>query len=82
MIIGIHQLQITLMERDFSDQEHIFDRRSKFTFFFMGQVIMQHSGCVPNRPESECAFSSAFGNDIHRRKRRVPALTSISPASE
>lgn len=87
MIIGIHQLQITLMERDFSDQEHIFDCRSKFTFsffffFFMGRVIMQHSGCVPNRPESECAFSSAFGSDIHRRKRRVTALTSISPASE
>lgn len=34
MIIGIHQLQITLMERDFSDQEHIFDCRSKFAFFF------------------------------------------------
>lgn len=34
MIIGIHQLQITLMERDFSDQEHIFDCRSKFTFSF------------------------------------------------
>lgn len=38
MIIGRHQLQITLMERDFSDQEHIFDCRSKFAFslFFNG----------------------------------------------
>lgn len=31
MIIGLHQLQIALMEWDFSDQEHIFDCRSKFT---------------------------------------------------
>lgn len=52
-----------------------------FFSFFMG-VIMQDSGYVPNRPESECAFSSAFGSDIHRRERSVTALTSISPASE
>ena len=60
----------------------IVEASSLFHFFLMGRVIMQHSGCVPNRPESKCAFSFAFGSDIHRRKRRVTALTSISSASE
>lgn len=72
MIIGLHQLQIALMEWDFSDQEHIFDCRSKFTSLslFSASVIMQCSACVPNgqlrrdcRHEAECAFSFGVGSD-------------------
>lgn len=45
MIIGIHQLQITLMQQDFSDQEHIFDCRSKFTFSFFNSFLWDELLC-------------------------------------
>lgn len=54
-----------------------------FSFFFLWDKLLCNTPVVfPTGPSSECAFSSAFGSDIHRRKRRVTALTSISPASE
>lgn len=46
MIIGIHQLQITLMDRDFSDQEHIFDCRSKSAFFFLHRTLLRNDPVV------------------------------------
>lgn len=55
---------------------------SSLFFLFLQDVITQRSGCVPNRPESECALSSAFGSDIRRRERGVSAVTFIPPTSE